>query len=102
MTAPAKPVQLLPTSTYIHISSNLDPKAIQSQAAAQSVHIEHKGPVGELEGDHIFEVLDEGRAPVASDSVVVRDVAESAVLKLRGTDGVKTATVMETRQRAKR
>jgi hypothetical protein len=102
MTAPVKPVHLRPTSTYIHISSASDAKTIEDQAAAQNIHIEHKGPVGELEGEHIFEVLDEGRASIPRGSLESRDVVESATSKLKAAEGVKDAKVMETKQRAKR
>lgn len=102
MTAPRKPIQLLPYATYIHLSSSLAPETIQQEAAAHAIHIVHKGPVGELESEHVFEVLDGRRASIAGDSLVGRDVVESAVLRLKGTDGVKDAKVLEQKQRAKR
>jgi len=98
MSAPIKPVKLEPDSSYIHITSSQTPETIQQQAAKQNVQLQHKGPVGELEGEHIFEVLDTGRRAVARDTGAV----DSAVSALKGTEGVKDAKVMETRQRAKR
>lgn len=98
MSAPIKPVKLEPDSSYIHITSSQTPETIQQQAAKQDVQLQHKGPVGELEGEHIFEVLDTGRRAVARDTEAV----DSAVSVLKGTEGVKDAKVMETRQRVKR
>lgn len=98
MSAPIKPVKLEPNSSYIHITSSQTPEAIQQQAAQHNVQLQHKGPVGELEGEHIFEILDAGRRAVARDTGVV----DSAVTALKGSEGVKDAKVMETRQRAKR
>jgi len=98
MSAPIKPVKLEPNSSYIHITSSQTPEAIQQQAAKQNVQLQHKGPVGELEGEHIFEILDTGRKAVARDTGVV----DSAVTTLKGSEGVKDAKVMETRQRVKR
>ena len=51
-----------------------------------------------MEGEHIFEVLDNGRRAVARDTGAV----DSAISALKGIEGVKDAKVMETRQRAKR
>jgi len=98
MSAPVKPVKLEPNSSYVHITSSQTPETIQQQAAKQNVQLQHKGPVGELEGEHIFEVLDTGRRAVARDTGTV----DSAVSALKGTEGVKDAKVMETRQRVKR
>jgi hypothetical protein len=102
MSAPVKPVKLEPSSSYIHITSSQNPQTIQQQAAQQNIHIEHKGPVGELEGEHIFEVLNTGREAVTRDTGEGKQVVDSAVTTLKGSEGVKDAKVMETRQRAKR
>lgn len=84
------------------MTSSQNPSAIQQQAASRNIHIEHKGPVGELEGEHIFEVLSDGRDAIARDTEGGKQVVDSAVTALRGSEGVKNAQVMETRQRAKR
>ena len=101
MTAPIKPVKLEPTSSYIHITSPLDPQTIQQTAAAQNIQIQHKGPVGELEGEHIFEVLINGQA-VTRDSEGEKGVVMGALEGLKASDGITNAQVMESRQRAKR
>jgi hypothetical protein len=100
MSAPIKPVKLEPNSSYIHITSSQTPEVIQQQAAQHNVQLQHKGPVGELEGEHIFEILDAGRRAVARDTDA--GAVDSAVTALKGSEGVKDAKVMETRQRAKR
>jgi len=102
MSAPVKPVKLEQDSSYIHISSSQTPQAIQQQAAAQNVHLEHKGPIGELEGEHIFEILDTRRRAVSRDTEEGKTAVDSAVDALKGEEGVKDAKVMETRQRTKR
>ena len=101
MTAPIKPVKLEPTSSYIHITSPLDPQTIQQTAAAQNIQIQHKGPVGELEGEYIFEVLNNGQA-VTRDSEGEKGVVMGALEGLKASDGITNAQVMESRQRAKR
>lgn len=50
----------------------------------------------------MFEVLTEHRASIAGDSVTGRNQVESAVASLKGTEGVKNAKILESRQRAKR
>lgn len=102
MAAPKKPIQLLPYKSYVHLTSTLAPEAIQQQAATQHINLIHTGPVGELEDEHVFEVLDESRASIAGDSLVGRNTVESAVVSLKGTEGVKDAKFLEQRQRAKR
>lgn len=102
MTAPMKPVKLEPNSSYIHITSSQTPETIQQQASTQNVQLQHKGPVGELEGEHIFEILDSRRGAVPRDTDGGKEVVDSAVSALKGAEGVKDAKVMETRQRAKR
>jgi hypothetical protein len=101
MSAPVKPVKLEQTSTYIHITSSLDPSTITEHAAEKNVRLQHKGPIGELDGEHIFEVLD-GRTAVARDTEQGRSLVESALSTMRGSEGVKGAQIMETKQRAKR
>jgi hypothetical protein len=101
MTAPVKPVKLEPTSSYIHITSPLDPQTIQQTASNQNIHIQHKGPIGELEGEHIFEVLNNGQA-VARDSEGGKYIVVRALEGLKAADGVTNAQIMESRQRAKR
>ena len=102
MAAPKKPIQLLPYKSYVHLTSTLEPEKIQQRAAAQNINLVHTGPVGELEGEHVFEVLTEHRASIAGDSVTGRNQVESAVTSLKGTEGVKNAKILESRQRAKR
>jgi hypothetical protein len=95
MTAPVKPVKLEPTSSYIHITSPLDPQTIQQTASNQNIHIQQKGPIGE------FEVLNNGQA-VARDSEGGKYIVVRALEGLKAADGVTNAQIMESRQRAKR
>lgn len=102
MAAPKKPIQLLPYATYVHLTSSLPPQTIQQEAAAQNVVLEHKGPIGELEGEHVFEILDTRRTSIAGDSPNGRDLVQTAVTRLKGTEGIKDAKVLEQKQRTKR
>lgn len=100
--APKKPIQLLPYATYVHLTTSLSPETIQREAASQNINIEHKGPIGELEGEHVFEILDARRISIAGDSPNGRDAVEIAVTRLKGTEGIKDAKVLEQKQRVKR
>lgn len=102
MAAPKKPIQLLPYKSYVHLTTTLAPEKILQQAATQNIELVHTGPVGELENEHVFEVLTEHRASIAGDSITGRERVETAVTRLKGTEGVKSASVLESRQRAKR
>jgi len=94
------PPALQPGLSYIHITSPQPPDQIQAAIPKKDWEIKYLGPVGELDGEHIFEV----RKP--SGEVVKRDeLAEGAggvVSVLKGVQGVKAVKVLETKQRAKR
>lgn len=101
MSAQAKiPLALQPGLSYIHITSKQSPQQIQASVPNKDWEINYLGPVGELEGEHIFEV----RRP--SGEVVKREeLAEGpggVVDVLKGISGVKGAKLLETKQRAKR
>ena len=102
MSAPKKPIQLLPYKSYVHLTSTLAPEQILQQAATKNIELVHTGPIGELEGEHVFEVLTEHRASIAGDSITGRNQVETALSTLKGTEGVKNAKILESRQRAKR
>ena len=98
MSAAVRPPILQPGSTYIHVTSSNSADAITN---AMSTHadcrLKYMGPVGELKGEHIFEVqhVEEHRGPM--------ERAEPSTLEaIRRLDGVKRVKVMDTRLRAKR
>ena len=96
---PQKPVHIQPGLSYVHISTSKSPLDISSALASNPEYkLHYLGPVGELEGEHIFEVQN------AQSEVVRRDqLGEKEVLHIvKAVDGVKGAKVLETKQRAKR
>lgn len=58
-------------------------------------------PVGELSGEHIFEVLHKG-GPVKRDMGGSEAIGTGMVAALKGQEGVKGAKILEVKQRAKR
>jgi hypothetical protein len=95
---PAKPPALLPGHSYIHITSSQAPQRIvDGSRPPDGLAITYVGPVGELDGEHIFEVTHAGGG------VVPRGELPSGVVDaLKAVQGVKGAKVMEVKQRAKR
>lgn len=101
MTAkPPTPVTINPGEAYVHITSPLNPSAILSGISLPAYQLKYVGPVGELEGEHIFKVCS-----IGSDSAVVKrsELPDKEVLgAVKALEGVKGAKVLETKQRAKR
>ncbi|BEJ13544.1 hypothetical protein CspHIS471_0307180 [Cutaneotrichosporon sp. HIS471] len=90
------PTAILPGHTYIHITSRVAPEDISKSLADSPVRLEYRGPVGELEGEHVFEVVG-----AAESDVWKRDHA-NVLQNMRKKDGIRSATVLEAKQRAKR
>lgn len=103
MAQPQKPPNLDPNHVYIHITSPSSPSTISDSlgAAHGDSSIRYVGPVGELSGEHIFEVQHQG-APLKRDIGGGAGVGSQVVAALKGVDGVKGAKVLEVTQRAKR
>ncbi len=95
MSGPAKPPKLEPGHSYVHVTSHFTPDAITNAISANPQYrLKYVGPVGELKGEHIFEVQDTG-GPI--------ERAEKPVLdSIRQVEGVKGVKVVELKQRAKR
>lgn len=99
MSAPVKPPQLDPSSTYIHITSPLPPAQIAANASSKQVDLTYIAPVGELKGEYIFQL---GISGDAGSSVAGVEKRDEAVRALKGVEGVRGAKVMEQKMRAKR
>ncbi|KAK1921955.1 hypothetical protein DB88DRAFT_375357 [Papiliotrema laurentii] len=98
MSTAKKPVAMQPGLAYIHVTSAQPPSTITSALSAHSqYHLEYLGPVGELEGEHIFQVQrpDGGVVPRS-------ELPEDVLSAIKTVQGVKGAKVLETKQRAKR
>ncbi|KAK4685522.1 hypothetical protein P7C73_g4623, partial [Tremellales sp. Uapishka_1] len=103
MAQPAKPPTLLPDHTYIHVSSSSSPPALAEKlTTTQPIQVRYIGPVGELKGEHIFELVGESQTPLKRDSTFWTREGESLLRDLKRVEGVKKVEVMEVRQRAKR
>jgi hypothetical protein len=92
MSSQAKiPPALQPGLSYIHITSPQTPEQIQASIPNKDWAIKYLGPVGELDGEHVFEVRK------LSGEVLKRDeLAEGAggvVSVLKGVQGVKGVKV---------
>jgi hypothetical protein len=90
------PTIILPGHTYIHISSHIAPADLSDRLADSPVKLEYRGPVGELENEHVFEVVG------AAESDVWKRDGANVVRSVREKDGITGATVLEAKQRAKR
>jgi hypothetical protein len=102
MAQPQKPPNLDPNHVYIHITSPASPSTIASSLkTSEDGGIRYVGPVGELSGEHIFEVLQKG-GPVKRDVGGAEAVGSGVVAALKGQEGVKGAKILEVKQRAKR
>lgn len=98
MASPAKPLNLQPGLSYIHVTSSQPPQAIQDALSHDQIKLKYLGPVGELEGEHVFEV----RSPNGQDVLPRGELPTDLVGAVKGIQGVKGAKVLETKQRAKR
>jgi hypothetical protein len=101
MAQPQKPPALDPNHIYIHITSPSSPSAISdSFSTTGDRSLRYIGPVGELSGEHIFEVHQSG-GPVKRDAAA-GGVGAGVVSALKELEGVRGAKVLEVKQRAKR
>ena len=99
MAQPNRPPVIDPGLANIHITSNLPPSTIASGLSAHSEYrLQYIGPVGELQGEYIFQVKTPNNVDVKRS-----DLQDRPLLKaLKGIDGVKGAKVLESKQRPKR
>jgi len=97
MSTPVQPPKLEPGRAYVHVSSHSSPDSISNALEATShCRLQYIGPVGELKGEHIFEVKQaDGQGPI--------ERTEQSILgAIKAVPGVKTVKTMEVKQRAKR
>lgn len=104
MSSTRKPLRLLPDRTYIHVTAS-NPPTSETQlptpsTGGESVTIKYLGPVGELQGEHVYEVqhATSGQPLSRDDAQAVQAVTQA----VKALDGVKGCKVLETQQRAKR
>ena len=94
------PPAMQPGLSYIHVTSQQSPQDISASVTSGDWNLNYLGPVGELDGEHIFEVRK------STGEVMKRDeLAEGAggVLDVvKGVQGVRGVKLLETKQRAKR
>ncbi|ORX40514.1 hypothetical protein BD324DRAFT_611085 [Kockovaella imperatae] len=92
----ATPPTLLPGMAYIHVSTN-EPSAVTS-VKHQQWTLHHVGPVGELQGEHLFEVRQPGGTVMERSGL-----DEPALLqKIKDDTGLKGVKMVEMKQRVKR
>lgn len=98
MSAALKPPKLEPGHSYVHVTSPSGPDAIANALQAdQHCRLRYVGPVGELKGEHIFEV----QHPDGTGRPMER--AEQPILEaINRVEAVKGVKVMEVKLRAKR
>ena len=104
-TAPSPPSHLLPDHTYLHITSppQTQPQQITQSLISSSVQLKYVGMVGELQGEHIYEVTRAGTSEsVRRDGSFWLEVKDGVLGGLKGVQGVKAVKVMDTKQRVKR
>jgi len=98
MAAPVKPPHLQPGHAYVHISSSASPDAISNAlGSSDQCRLQYLGPVGELKGEHIFEIRhpDGQNGPMGG--------AEKPVLEaIKEVQGIREVNMMDVKQRAKR
>ncbi|CAD6567242.1 MAG: hypothetical protein TREMPRED_003429 [Tremellales sp. Tagirdzhanova-0007] len=98
MSAPVKPPILEPGRAYVHITSSVSAEAVvKGMSNNADCRLRYMGPVGELGGEHIFEIQH-----VESQRGVMERVEPSTLEAIKRLDGVKQVNVMETKLRAKR
>lgn len=101
MSAPAKPIPRDSSLVYITVSSPLSPDEITRGAAEKEANINYIGPVGELKGEHIFQVVAKD-GPMKRDSPTWQETRTNILDGVRGVEGVWSATIMEEKSRSKR
>jgi hypothetical protein len=105
MSAPAKPLDLDPDTAYIHITSSQPASSLSQTFASQSsaYRLHYVGPVGELKGEHVFEVRQaKGLHAVKRDSETWTHSQQDIIGAAKAVDGVSGVKVLETKQRVKR
>lgn len=95
------PTTLLPDRTYLAISSSLDPESLSASLQGLPVKLQYRGPVGELEGEHIFEVEGSGGA-IAPTSEEWTKRSEDVVQNVKRAQGVTGVKALVAKQRTKR
>jgi hypothetical protein len=105
MSTPAKPVTLNPQLTYLHVTSP-QPHSVLSETFSvkhPDYRLHYVGPVGELKGEHIFEVHQAQKAgAVERDSMEWKNGGQEVLQAIKAVEGVKGVKVLEVKQRAKR
>ena len=98
MAGPVKPVKLESGHTYVHVTSAQSPNAIMSSANAAGIsQLKYVGPIGELDGEHIFEII-AGLGDLKSAERAEKPTLEA----IKRIEGVKAVKSLEVKQRAKR
>ncbi|OCF44667.1 hypothetical protein I317_01554 [Kwoniella heveanensis CBS 569] len=107
--APVKPIKFEPNHIYLQVS--FDPSSSSPSKPAPPTNIVHSslsakylGPVGELKGEGIYQVVqaDDGSA-VRRDALTWSEKEKEVVAAVKKSEGVKGVKVMpELKQRAKR
>ncbi|WVR07637.1 hypothetical protein IAU60_004679 [Kwoniella sp. DSM 27419] len=98
-TAPVKPVKLEPDHVYLQVSyASAQPPSLHHD----SLDARYVGPIGELKGEGIYQVVQKDGAPVKR-SESWHSAEKGLVDQVRRSDGVKAVKVMpELKQRQKR
>lgn len=101
---PARPPTLHPEHTYVHVTSPQPPASLSNAITpglSGGTQLRYVGPVGELDGEHIFEVM-RSNQPLKRDTPDWTAVKDGLVKEVKAADGVKAAKILEQKQRMKR
>ncbi|EJT49944.1 hypothetical protein A1Q2_06782 [Trichosporon asahii var. asahii CBS 8904] len=93
------PAEIHPDRTYIHVTTN-DPKAI-AKSPSPGVGLEYRGPVGELDGEHVFEVTS-ADGYLAPDSRQWKREGPELLKEVKAIPGVQDVQPLTAKPRAKR
>lgn len=93
------PTEIHPGRTYIQVTTN-DPSAIK-KSPSPGVGLEYRGPVGELQDEHVFEVTS-ADGMLAPDSRQWKREAPQLLEEVKSVPGVQGVQELEAKQRTKR
>ncbi|KAK8853262.1 hypothetical protein IAR55_003964 [Kwoniella newhampshirensis] len=102
--SPVKPPKLEPDHVYLQISyTSPDPLTTPLLQPASAVQVKYVGPVGELKGEGIFQVMTRDGGIVKRGEDLWQRGEQDVVQQIKKVDGVKTVKVIpELKRRAKR
>ncbi|WWD19679.1 hypothetical protein CI109_104141 [Kwoniella shandongensis] len=101
---PVKPPKLEPEHVYLQISyASSEPPSSLPGGASSPIQLKYVGPVGELKGEGIFEVITRDGGVVKRGEDIWQRGEKDVLQEVKKVEGVRSVKVMpELKQRAKR